>query len=240
MKTVLLFLSLLVASKSHAFLLVHPDYRLSNYKDVTVNIGAGGCQADGVSNADLMSMINTSIDDYWNTVAESSLHLKGGGEVTRTTDPGRGEIIVYCTALGATLAGVAYPQIASGGCYLQLNSTLVTPGAYTRGDIISVLTHELGHCVGLHHSGDPASVMTYEVHDWGPAPTYLSQDDRDGVSYLYPREGKYNNLIPGCSAIAATSGASPGFSFWAYVSELIFIFGAIQLTRMRKFITQKQ
>lgn len=213
--------------KANAFLVIDPNYHLANHKDVIVNIGQGGCQANGISNDELMVSINESIDNYWNKVTESELRLRSGGEVDRTTAV-PGEIIVYCSPLGVSgSSGVTYPDISAGSARIVLNGSTFVPGGYLPGAVTGVLAHEMGHAIGLNHSGDPASVMTYESHTWRIVPSYLSQDDKDGVAFLYPRDGQLGGLIPGCSAIAKDQRSYSVFTFWNYLTEIIFIFSVL-------------
>src|SRR5690606_37659401 len=101
--------------------------------------------------------------------------------------------------------GVTYTTEDTSESVIFLNNTTLQPGGYKDGAVEGILAHEMGHALGLHHSKDPASVMTYENHDWGPAPSHLSQDDKDGIVYLYPQESPLLGLIGGCDAIASTS-----------------------------------
>jgi Matrixin len=226
--------SLLISPHAQAFLLVHPQYRLKDPENVSVNIASGGCQGNGVSNDELKAAITRSIERYWNTVAESRLKMKTGDEVAATLAGGAepGEVLVGCQALGiGGSAGVTNPNIAEGSATIALNSDQFTPGNYTAEGMIGVLSHELGHAVGLNHSGDPASVMTYESHDWGPSAKYLAQDDKDGVVYLYGNEANLGGFLGGCSAIAADRPQAP-VSPWAYFAELLLIFAGVQLVRL--------
>lgn len=234
--TALLF-SLLLSTDARAFLLIHPQYRLHNPEETTVNIAAGGCQSNGISNAELKAAITRSIDRYWNTVSESRLKMKTGDEVSRSLGAGAdpGEIIVGCQAMGVSgSAGVTVPDYARGSAAVALNSDQFTPGNYTADAMVGVLAHELGHAIGLNHSGDPASVMTYETHEWGPAPKYLSQDDKDGVVYLYGNEAMLGGLLGGCTAVAADRPRRP-ISPWAYLLELTVLLGTVKvLARPRR------
>lgn len=229
-----LILSLLLSPNAQAFLLIDPQYRLHDPENVTVNIASGGCQAIGMANDTLKAAITASVDRYWNTVSESRLKLKTGDEVgtSLAAYPEAGEILVGCQASGGS-AGSTNPHLENGSATITLNSNSFAVGTYSNEFLISVLAHEIGHGIGLNHSGDPASIMTYENHDWGPAPKYLSQDDKDGVVYLYGNEATLGGFLGGCSAIAADKPYAP-VSAWSYFGELFFIVASLQLLRLFK------
>ncbi len=230
-KQILFLIIFFTVAQANSFLIIDPNYRLSNHKDVVVNIGQGGCQASGITNDFLMNAINKSIEDYWNTVTESELKLRAGGEVDRV-DSVPGEILVYCEDMGMSgPSGVAYPS--NGSSIIILNGSTFVPGNFIPEVMTGVLAHEMGHAIGLDHSGDNASVMTYEAHDWRYTPKYLSQDDKDGVAYLYPRKGQMGGIIPGCSAMAESQKYGQHFSAWAVFSEILFF--ALILLSLRFF-----
>ncbi len=52
-------------------------------------------------------------------------------------------------------------------------------------DVQSVATHEIGHALGLDHSGIAAAVM-YPFGDVGAGPRTLAVDDSAGIAFLYP------------------------------------------------------
>ena len=63
-----------------------------------------------------------------------------------------------------------------------------SPDAY---DVQTIALHELGHALALddlYESGDTAKVM-YGYCDPGEIKRFLSQDDMDGITYLYPGGG---------------------------------------------------
>lgn len=205
-------LSLYLASTpSFAFILIDEDYRLSDPRNTTVNISTGSCAGNGISDDDLKAAISTVLERFWNTVAESRLRLKTGSAVSRPISgfAESGEILVGCEAMGMNGAsGVAYPSTELGSAVVVLNATTFTPGNYHPDALINVLAHEMGHAIGLDHSEDPASIMTYSDHDWGFRPAFLSQDDKDGVVYLYPNKSAILGLFGGCGAIASSEGSS--------------------------------
>lgn len=220
---------LLFHSPSFAFLLVDPDYRLAKPENTVVNIASGGCQANGMSNDELTWAINESLKKYWNTVSESRLWLAVGIEVSRTLSDGAdpGEILVGCAAMGASgPSGVAVPDPDTGSATVTLNASTFVPGGYYPEGLLGVLSHELGHAVGLDHSADPASIMTYEDNEWGAMPKFLSQDDKNGVVYLYPNKSNLGGLLGGCSAVAlGIHGSQTTMNIWLFLFELALILG---------------
>lgn len=70
-------------------------------------------------------------------------------------------------------------------------------------DLRSILTHELGHALGLGHSADPRATM-YASNAGGVAWRSLEKDDQDGVCALHPGAG----LVGGCDALACPAGFS--------------------------------
>lgn len=194
--------------EAQAFVLIDPDYRLANPKDTVVNIASGGCQANGMPNSELKAAVQLAIDQYWSTIAETHLRLRVGDEVPRTLGAGLadpGEILIGCSPMGASgPSGVAYNDKNKGSSVIVLNGTTFVSGGYTNEGLLGVIAHEMGHSIGLAHSNDNASVMTYRSNGWSPAPTYLSQDDKDGVAYLYPNAGLASGLLGSCSAQASS------------------------------------
>lgn len=68
-------------------------------------------------------------------------------------------------------------------------------------DLRSILTHELGHALGLGHSSELRATM-YASNAGGVAWRSLEKDDQDGVCALYAGAG----LIAGCDARACPTG----------------------------------
>ena len=105
----------------------------------------------------------------------------------------------------------------------------------------NILTHEIGHCIGLGHSADTEALMYYSTNSGRQ--TVLAKDDIDGVAYLYPKED-LNGFFKGCSAIAYSKGYTPKSSsmtvFLNLMSELVFLFGFLYLVKLLRFVIKRR
>ncbi len=81
-------------------------------------------------------------------------------------------------------------------------------------DIQNVLTHEVGHVVGLDHSNDPLSTMFARAGSGELGMRTLTDDDRAGVAYLYPKDAdppwleQHDDCGGGCSVGWRRSGSA--------------------------------
>lgn len=210
-----------------AFILIDPEYRLANPDEVIIEIANGGCQANGISNSELTSVLHEAVDSFWNTVSESRLYIKVGDESSRTISEqaSSGRILIGCQAFGAGGPnGIANMNATKDGCRIRLNGTTFVPGGFIYEGLLGTIVHELGHCVGLDHSDDPASVMTYRPSTWKPGPKALSRDDKNGVIYLYPYEKKALGLLGGCGLLEASQGPVQKSRFEILANGLLFLF----------------
>ncbi len=70
-----------------------------------------------------------------------------------------------------------------------------------------VLAHEIGHVLGLGHTADPVNLMYYDAT--ARTRLSLSQDDMDGVAYLYPRGEPGQNGLFGCGTLTVGGEGPP-------------------------------
>jgi hypothetical protein len=226
----ILLVALTLPLSARAFVLISPDYKLANPTDTVVNIASNTCGSN-IPNDLLLKSIEIVVYDFWNTVTESKLRFRVGGVVEKTTlaevDPG--EVLVGCNGNVGSNGGVTNSDEGRGTAIITLDAGILSTTSFDR--LVWVVAHEMGHAVGLAHSGDPASIMTYNAHGWGPRPEHLSQDDKNGVIYLYPIEGQLGGLIPGCS-VKAAAGSNSAYSIWlALMQELVWVLAAIALSK---------
>ncbi len=89
-----------------------------------------------------------------------------------------------------TLIYVVNPEFVNDPVYNLGIGTSGTNAGYF--DIESVITHEIGHIIGLLHSGIVTSTMFFTI-DEGITVRSLEQDDKSWASYRYPKLPDYNN-----------------------------------------------
>lgn len=231
MKKIILPL-ILFSNMSHAFVLLNPAYKLHDATNAQVMVSAEGCIANGVSDAEIVEGIRYAIE-FWNDVPESRLKLKYGGKSSATlTDPRipKNEIIVGCGTLPSLqILGATQHDRGNGSARVLMNEAVYT-GSYNKNSFIGTMTHEIGHGVGLYHSKDPASVMTYSPHEWVDIPKYISQDDIDGVVYLYPNEKAAAGFLGSCSSFASEGRTNVNF-YLDFLLGFLGLMGVVFLVR---------
>lgn len=195
---------------------------------VTILINSASCPAG----FNLRSVVSDAVK-AWNGVPTSNLELKVGGESSATSaslPP-----VAYCdsTMTGNTL-GVGGGGLRSDGViisgFLRLNTNAGAQGYVlnlTYDQQVVVAAHELGHMLGLGHTNKAFSLMYYSIDqktDLG-----LSQDDIDGITYLYPRDELSDDEALGGCGLVTTNSQGPGPFFW-----LIFAMPLVIFLRLRR------
>lgn len=227
---ILLPLLVVLTAPSQAFVLLNPAYKLNDATKAKVKISSEGCTANGVSDAKVVEGIKWAIE-FWNDVPESRLKLSYGGRSSASLSDSRipvNEIIVGCAALPSLqILGATQHDRENGSARVKMNQAVYT-GSYNEASFVGTMTHEIGHGLGLYHSNDPASVMTYADHAWVDRPKYISQDDMDGIVYLYPNKSQMGGLLGSCSSYAGED--APAYSFYRDFllgGLMIFAFSAL-------------
>ena len=143
----------------------------------------------------------------WSTVPECSLRLANGGEDTNYCGwgPADGKSMVSVDCHNEISGESCRSIIAIGGGHYTTQFTVVVNGTtfykikesdvalqdgycdYFQDPVAlrEVLTHELGHCIGLGHSEDRNANMAGFIHNDRRGAT-LTEDDRNGARFIYP------------------------------------------------------
>jgi hypothetical protein len=148
----------------------------------------------------------------WTDVPTASIVLQDGGSITGApsggcdgkntivfNDPSNsvgdpsgcaGVLAVggYCANGGATrtVNGVDFHQIVEAD--VTVNNGWNACSFWNQTNLAEVLTHELGHTIGLAHSTDSAATMYAFAHFDGRGAS-LTPDDSAGVTFIYPDTG---------------------------------------------------
>ena len=174
------------------------------------------------SNADVDSAaaeaaIQASLN-VWSTEAGSTFRYNYGGRVndTSTGNDGR-NVVVFRNASGGGALATTYSWWS--GSSLVDSDVIVWDGDYTfftgtsgcsgGAYLEDVLTHELGHALGLNHSGDAAATMYPSLSWCSMEMRTLAADDMAGAQALYGKAG----ATPTNSAPSLTISSPTGGSF---------------------------
>ncbi len=211
MKSILFYLTIwtftsVISSLSHAFTLTSANGKGFADPTITILVNQSSCP----NSFNLRRVLEDAIK-AWNGVPTSRLLLKIGDDTSSTTaaiPP-----VAYCdsTMTGGTLGQGGGSTDSNGTIvagFLRVNTNSAASGyILNQSDTQQaiVVAHELGHMFGLGHTSKDSSLMNYSIGsktDLG-----LSQDDIDGISYLYPRnELGADKMMGGCGTISLSSG----------------------------------
>lgn len=199
---------------------------------LTINYNSSGCS---ISASALRDGIDQAIQ-AWNETPNSQLTLvRGATEVSTTVaqflaGTGPRTPLILCDANFAANHGVSADSIPAltrlgvnnpidyGAIILNSEASgLANVANFTAAVFALTLAHELGHELGLGHSQTRSALMYYSIAN--KTSFTLSQDDRDGIAYLYPRE-EYGGGFFGCSAV---NKPLHGINAWASVFSLLLI-----------------
>lgn len=158
--------------------------------------------------------------DVWNQIPTLGIHLTRGSDSSTTigdalAGTSDGTPTVHCVADMAgvglnpeVIPGVATGQQVSASGHLNYGVLVLNAQVGASANIktlnenlvVDVMAHEIGHILGLGHSTDTSALMYYDASKRKTAS--VSQDDVDGITYLYARdELGGNDLFGGCAMI---------------------------------------
>lgn len=151
------------------------------------------------------------------------------------------DIVIACNNLAANFGdpnvlAVTIPNNFSGksikGAVILINDSSTIFSTLSRSDRIGVISHEIGHAIGLGHSDVKASLMYYRTQDQRKS---LGEDDIRGVSYLYPMKVDGFGLLGGCGTIKKNQQQPPAnFPYWPMVIALGLFVMWVEIRRLLK------
>lgn len=186
----------------------------------------------GWSNSEVRFMINTSncpagVDvvgafkeaaDVWNGVPTSALKVSYGGTTTSSTFAS--PPTVYCETNFQTVTGLNQNFVVGAGAITTSGNrpatgVLILNASVGTGNIANIpasrmkiiMAHEIGHVLGLGHADESLALMYFDASS--KTTLGLSQDDIDGISYLYPRDELGADPKMGCGLVTTLPPAAP-------------------------------
>ncbi len=237
MKHRLTALGLGLAFPAFGWTLIAPKIDGWAARPLVVYVNPSGCT---ISDTDLYAEVDRAIA-VWNQIPASGLTMVRSAEAATAT-PAEYEAgtatqlpVIFCEAdfdgkIGsadfvpaACASRVGTGPLTSSAIYLN-----VQPGSgaeISQLDIDSfriALTHEMGHMLGLGHSAASTSLMYYSVS--GKSTARITEDDRMGIIYLYPRN-EFAAGTFGCAAVHGTGTA------WSLLAALLYLAALLVGTR---------
>ena len=173
-----------------------------------------------VSAAAAETAIRTALD-AWNTQSGSSFVGQYGGRVSDTaTANDRRNVVIFRNASNGSALATTYSWWSGsslvdadiifwdGAFHFFTGTTGCSGGAY----IEDIAAHELGHALGLNHSGTGGATMYPSYSTCSQALRTLAADDMAGAQALYPggSSGSSPNTAPTVSIVSPTSGTTVG------------------------------
>lgn len=238
MERLILLFAFFLSLSSHAFTLnnsVAAAFDMEAQEDIVVNLADHGCNNLGLTNDQLLAMIDEAVSGFWNQVHTSSLRLKKGGISNVSGDFQTGLI---CTNPGSSSCSINSALAVSRGILISCNTNITNftnnsvlavtvpnnvNNAIINGSLILINDNSGNSFAGLSRS-EQVAVLAHEIgHAVGlghtelqdnlmyyesvPTRNALGWDDVDGITYLYPVEQPIN----GCGTISTEhSGQGPG------------------------------
>ncbi len=177
--------------------------------NITILINENSCPSD----LSLRALLDSAIS-VWNGIPTSKLELTLGEETTSKTagiPP-----VAYCdpTMTGSTL-GQGGASFGSDG-YARSGFLRINTNPASSGYVLDqspeqqsiVVAHEIGHLLGLGHTDKAYALMNYSLGV--KTDLSLSQDDIDGINYLYPRdELTGDSPFSGCGTLSSLTSRLP-------------------------------
>lgn len=191
----------------------------------------------------MLALLDAAVS-IWGSVGSSDLHFERATAPTSTTaaeflsgDATQLPVIVCDANFSANNSAnadyvPALTRLAASGGFITYGGIIVNAESGAGANIANLefgpraitIAHEIGHVLGLGHSSKLSALMYYSIAEKTVA--FLSQDDLDGVAYLYPRN-EINSGAFGCAATRPRGGSRnlPGFFAWLMLLPLTFVAG---------------
>lgn len=220
----ILSLLMVVVPQAHAFTLMATGLQPWETRDLQFRLNPQDCPASVAQAIDRALAI-------WNSVPTSSLRLSRGADSTQTPAELKARTatdvpLIVCDAsftasnwgTGVTASvvpaiGLIYGSnpIRGGGLALNVESGAgANVSNYDSERLAIFIAHEMGHVLGLGHSGESTALMYFNASS--KQTLALGDDDVDGLTYLYGRDELFRGdpLFGACGSVSIDPGRYPG------------------------------
>jgi hypothetical protein len=126
-----------------------------------------------------------SIFNDYNNIESAYVTLVDTADTDYAAESENREIKIEIGEAGGGSTGEAklnYSGSTFTGCTIKIEASLYESASY----YIRIMTHEIGHCLGLDHPHDTVNAVMSYFDD--PANSRLKIDDKMGITYLYPQD----------------------------------------------------
>ena len=245
----LTFFLIFLLQKSYSFVLTSVNPARFPSGTISIKVNTTACSNVTESYTEIEALIKEAVEDYWNQVYTSSINFKVDGNITVTNHKDNlfaaadDTVTVGCHDIGnsSTFAAASLGcNTLNGVCInamgvMYINDNTNSPWLSAARDTkVAILAHELGHTIGIGHSDKSYALMYYATNS-SDIQYYLSEDDADAVTFLYPDDPQLLGLGGNCGAVASTPGKKGGPS--SPLSSLLgLLMGAFLIFLIRKFL----
>lgn len=238
-KILVIFVLQFVSTIAFGFTFYTPN--ILGYTQTTIHVHLNPTNCPG----DVASELEDALD-FWNAAPHGRVKLEKAYDVSYSPAAILARayteaIVVFCSTNLNADASLDPDSILGGGFsfdtdgdghfdrgYLIINATPGGAAAFDNvgGDVKAwTMAHEMGHVLGLGHSGETAAIMYFATDGGEP---HLHRDDIDGIRHLYPQNELSGEYLLGCAMIknikVSPSGKGPyNKSIWLLLLPLVLL-----------------
>ncbi|HTG14382.1 MAG TPA: NBR1-Ig-like domain-containing protein [Blastocatellia bacterium] len=189
---------------------------------------------DGAPGSQIMNDVTAALD-AWSTIPNTNLQLVNGGTTTACQPSSSTNVILFNNCDGRwsasptcsgtlALGGLGWTgatTVINGVTFHQATSGFVSFNPYascffgTACNVREVMTHELGHAIGLGHTTDSTATMYAQAHFDGRC-AGVKQDDMSAIQFIYPGSGG-----GGPPPLAIATSSLPGGTLGTFYSQAL-------------------